>query len=80
VIGVIDLEARNPGYFTEEHSRLLTLVASRIAGGIENAQLYTRLRGKPAFCSCSMNCARVVVDSESGRIAEPGGRAAAQVD
>jgi phosphoserine phosphatase RsbU/P len=42
VIGVIDLEARNPGYFTEEHSRLLTLVASRIAGVIENAQLYTR--------------------------------------
>ncbi len=42
VIGVIDLEARNPGYFTEEHNRLLTLVASRIAGGIENAQLYTR--------------------------------------
>lgn len=42
VIGVIDLEARDPGYFTEEHRRLLTLVASRIAGGIENAQLYTR--------------------------------------
>ncbi len=42
VIGVIDLEARNPGYFNEEHKRLLTLVASRIAGGIENAQLYTR--------------------------------------
>jgi sigma-B regulation protein RsbU (phosphoserine phosphatase) len=43
VIGVIDLEARDPGYFNEEHSRLLTLVASRIAGGIENAQLYTRI-------------------------------------
>ncbi|MFZ0814586.1 MAG: GAF domain-containing protein [Candidatus Sulfotelmatobacter sp.] len=42
VIGVIDLEGQKPGYFTEEHSRLLTLVASRIAGGIENAQLYTR--------------------------------------
>jgi len=42
VIGVIDLEARKPGYFNEEHSRLLTLVASRIASGIENAQLYTR--------------------------------------
>lgn len=42
VIGVIDLEARTPGYFTEEHSRLLTLLASRIASGIENAQLYTR--------------------------------------
>lgn len=42
VIGVMDLEASEPGYFTEEHNRLLTLVASRIAGGIENAQLYTR--------------------------------------
>jgi phosphoserine phosphatase RsbU/P len=42
VIGVIDLEARHAGYFTEEHSRLLTLIASRLAGGIENAQLYTR--------------------------------------
>lgn len=42
VIGVIDLEAREPGSFTEEHSRLLTLIASRMAAGIENAQLYTR--------------------------------------
>jgi phosphoserine phosphatase RsbU/P len=42
VIGVIDIEAREPGYFTEEHRRLLTLVASRMAAGIENAQLYTR--------------------------------------
>jgi sigma-B regulation protein RsbU (phosphoserine phosphatase) len=42
VIGVIDLEAREPGYFTEEHRRVLTLVASRMAAGIENAQLYTR--------------------------------------
>jgi len=37
VIGVIDIEAREPGYFTEEHKRLLTLVASRMAAGIENA-------------------------------------------
>jgi phosphoserine phosphatase RsbU/P len=43
VIGVIDLEAPEPGYFTEEHSRLLTLVASRIASGVENARLYTRV-------------------------------------
>ena len=42
VIGVIDLEGREPGYFTEEHRRLLTLIASRMAVGIENAQLYTR--------------------------------------
>ena len=42
VIGVIDLEAREPGYFTEEHKRLLALIGSRMAVGIENAQLYTR--------------------------------------
>jgi phosphoserine phosphatase RsbU/P len=42
VIGVIDIEARAPGYFTDEHRRLLTLIASRMAVGIENARLYTR--------------------------------------
>jgi sigma-B regulation protein RsbU (phosphoserine phosphatase) len=42
VIGVIDLEARQKGYFTEEHKRLLTLIASRMAVGIENARLHTR--------------------------------------
>ncbi len=43
VIGVIDVEADQPGAFTEEHKRLLTLFASRIAVGIENARLYTRV-------------------------------------
>ena len=42
VIGVIDIEAREPDYFTEEHKRLLTLIASRMAVGIENARLHTR--------------------------------------
>lgn len=43
VIGVIDIEAPQPGYFNEEHKRLLELIASRIAIGIENARLYTRV-------------------------------------
>src|SRR3974390_200704 len=42
-IGVLDVEAGQPGAFTEEHKRLLTLFASRIAVGIENARLYTRV-------------------------------------
>jgi sigma-B regulation protein RsbU (phosphoserine phosphatase) len=42
-IGVIDLEAREPGYFKEEHARLLGIIASRIAVSIENARLYTRI-------------------------------------
>lgn len=43
LIGVIDIEARQKGYFTEEHKRLLTLIASRMAVGIENARLHTRI-------------------------------------
>ncbi|OLD16778.1 MAG: serine/threonine protein phosphatase [Acidobacteriales bacterium 13_1_40CM_3_55_5] len=42
VIGVIDIESPQPNHFTEEHKRLLTLIASRMAVGIENARLYTR--------------------------------------
>jgi len=41
-IGVIDLEAREPGYFKQDHARLLGIIASRIAVSIENARLYTR--------------------------------------
>ncbi len=43
VIGVLDLEAREPSYFKEEHARVLSLIASRIAVSIENARLYTRI-------------------------------------
>jgi sigma-B regulation protein RsbU (phosphoserine phosphatase) len=43
VIGVLDLQAETPAYFTLEHQRLLELVASRMAIAIENARLYTRV-------------------------------------
>jgi sigma-B regulation protein RsbU (phosphoserine phosphatase) len=43
VIGVIDIESPQANHFTEEHKRLLTLIASRMAVGIENARLYTRI-------------------------------------
>ncbi len=43
VIGVLDVEAAQPGAFNEEHVRLLTLFGSRIAIGIENARLYTKV-------------------------------------
>ncbi len=42
VIGVINLESPQPDHFTEDHKRLLTLIGSRMAVGIENARLYTR--------------------------------------
>ncbi len=75
VIGVIDLEAREPGYFTEEHSRLLTLVASRMAAGIENAQLYTRTMRQARTLLLLNEIARELtsilnLDELLGRIAE----------
>lgn len=43
VIGVIDIQSEQLNYFKPEHLHLLTLTASRIAGAIENARLYTRV-------------------------------------
>src|SRR6266496_177535 len=42
VIGVIAIDAEERNFFHEEHKRLLTLIASRMAVGIENARLHTR--------------------------------------
>ena len=75
VIGVIDIEAREPGYFNEEHGRLLTLVASRMAAGIENAQLYTRTTKQARILGLLNEISRELtsilnLDELLGRIAE----------
>lgn len=75
VIGVIDIEAREPGYFNEEHQRVLTLVASRMAAGIENAQLYTRTTKQARILLMLNEIARELtsilnLDELLGRIAE----------
>ena len=43
VIGVMDVEASAINFFTEEHRSLLSLIASRVAIGVVNARLYTRV-------------------------------------
>ena len=43
LIGVMDIESEQAGYFRPEHLHLLTLTASRIAQVIENARLYARV-------------------------------------
>jgi phosphoserine phosphatase RsbU/P len=75
VIGVIDLEARAAGCFTAEHSKLLTLIASRMAAGIENAQLYTRTTRQARILLLLNEIARELtsilnLDELLGRIAE----------
>lgn len=75
VIGVIDLEARETDYFDDEHKRLLTLIASRMAAGIENAQLYTRTTKQAKILLLLNEIARELtsilnLDELLGRIAE----------
>jgi phosphoserine phosphatase RsbU/P len=40
VVGVMDLESNRLNYFTEEHQRVLGLLAPQIATSVENARLY----------------------------------------
>jgi sigma-B regulation protein RsbU (phosphoserine phosphatase) len=42
-IGVIDVEASESNFFSDEHRSVLMLIASRVAIGVENARLYTRV-------------------------------------
>jgi sigma-B regulation protein RsbU (phosphoserine phosphatase) len=44
VIGVMDIESREPDYFTPAQQSILTLVASRIGTAIENARLFENAR------------------------------------
>ena len=43
VIGVLDLEHTRPGFFNEEHERVMITMAATIAISIENARLYQRV-------------------------------------
>ncbi|HZU28881.1 MAG TPA: GAF domain-containing protein [Bryobacteraceae bacterium] len=43
VVGVIDLESERINFFTDEHVRLLRLLAPQIASSVENARLYEEL-------------------------------------
>ena len=65
VIGVIDVEAAQPGAFTEEHKRLLTLFASRIASRHrERAPLYPRLAAGAATDSADRDQPRTDLHSQ----------------
>jgi sigma-B regulation protein RsbU (phosphoserine phosphatase) len=43
VIGVMDLESERIGYFTDEHSRTLSMLAPSVATAAENARLYEEI-------------------------------------
>lgn len=43
LVGVVDLESDQFAYFTDEHVRMLNLLAPQIASSVENARLYGEL-------------------------------------
>lgn len=45
-IGVLDIQSRHPDYFTRDQQNILTLLATRLAIAIENAQLFERTRSQ----------------------------------
>ncbi len=59
-IGVMDLESEKIGYFTEDHSRLLTLLAPQIASSVENARLYEELAQREQRMDQDLKAARSV--------------------
>jgi sigma-B regulation protein RsbU (phosphoserine phosphatase) len=58
VVGVMDLESERMGFFTEDHSRLLALLAPQIASSVENARLYEQLAQREQRLEQDMKAAR----------------------
>ena len=58
VVGVMDLESERMGFFTEDHSRLLALLAPQIASSVENARLYEELAQREQRMEQDMKAAR----------------------
>ncbi len=60
VIGIVDLESTQTGYFAEEHVRIFSTLAPQIAIAIENARLYEEVQRSEARLERDLNRAREI--------------------
>ena len=58
VIGVMDLESERLAYFTEDHVRLLSLLAPQVASSVENARLYEEVAQREKRIEKDLEAAR----------------------
>lgn len=58
VVGVLDIESDRIGHFTEDHVRMLNLLAPQVASSVENARLYEELRQREQTLEDDMKAAR----------------------
>lgn len=58
VVGVLNVESERFAYFTDEHVRMLTLLAPQIASSVENARLYGELAERERKIEQDLQAAR----------------------
>ncbi len=58
VVGVLDLESERIAYFTDDHIRMLSLLAPQIASSVENARLYEELNQREQRMEQDLKAAR----------------------
>jgi sigma-B regulation protein RsbU (phosphoserine phosphatase) len=58
LVGVMDLESDQFAYFTDEHVRMLTLLAPQIASSVEDARLYQELAARERRIEQDLEAAR----------------------
>ena len=58
VIGIMDLESDRVGYFSDDHMRILTLLAPQVASSLENARLYAEIAQRERAMEQDLQAAR----------------------
>ena len=58
VVGVMDVESERIGYFSDDHVRVLSLLAPQIASSVENARLYEELNQREQRMEADLKAAR----------------------
>jgi sigma-B regulation protein RsbU (phosphoserine phosphatase) len=58
VVGVVNVESEKINFFTEDHQRVLTLLAPQIASSVENARLYEELETREQVLEQDLKAAR----------------------
>jgi len=58
VVGVLNMESEKINFFTEDHQRVLALLAPQIASSVENARLYEELAQREQLLEQDLKAAR----------------------
>jgi sigma-B regulation protein RsbU (phosphoserine phosphatase) len=58
VVGVLDLESERVGFFSDEHVRMLSLLAPQVASSVENARLYEEIAERERRLEDDLKAAR----------------------